>query len=209
MLYLGCFFLWGNISVYVLSYFHEHDPSASYSFVFMVDSMLILAQWTGYQIGTYLFQKRRWHPKLVVAVGAIISLGGVFASSYTVSVAPYLALYCLMNGLGCGMCYMVPLICGWEWFPQNKGLVTGCILGGYGFGSFIFSQISTKLVNPDNASPEANPDSDIDYYGPEVADRVPMMIRTLVYIWSGLALISVFLISRKPETLKEESELDS
>ena len=99
------------------------------------------------------------------------------------------------------MCYMVPLICGWEWFPENKGLVTGCILGGYGFGSFIFSQISTKLVNPDNASPEANPDSDsdVDFYGPDVADRVPMMIRTLVYIWSGLALISVFLISRKPE----------
>ena len=24
MLYLGCFFLWGNIAIYVLSYFHEY-----------------------------------------------------------------------------------------------------------------------------------------------------------------------------------------
>ena len=23
MMYLGCFFLWGNISIYVLSYFHK------------------------------------------------------------------------------------------------------------------------------------------------------------------------------------------
>ena len=151
-------------------------------------------------------QKRRWHPKLIIALGAGISLGGVFASSYTVSVAPYLALYCLMNGLGCGMNYILPLICGWEWFPDNKGIVTGITLGGYGFGSFIFTQISTKLVNPNNASPIPNPDpdSDIDYYGPEVADRVPLMIRTLVYIWAGLVFLSLVLITRVPEPRNKE-----
>ena len=41
MLYLGCFFLWGNISVYVLSYFHYSNPNASFGFVFLVDTMLI------------------------------------------------------------------------------------------------------------------------------------------------------------------------
>ena len=55
MLYLGCFFLWGNISVYVLSYFVQFNPQASYGFIFMVDSMLVLFNWAGYQIGTYLF----------------------------------------------------------------------------------------------------------------------------------------------------------
>ena len=44
-----------------------------------------------------------------------------------------------MNGLGCGMAYFVALICCWEYFPKRKGLVTGVILGGYGFGSFIFA----------------------------------------------------------------------
>ena len=48
MLYLGCFFLWGNISIYVLSYFHEKSPSASYDFIFLVDSILVLANWMGY-----------------------------------------------------------------------------------------------------------------------------------------------------------------
>ena len=83
-----------------------------------------------------------------------------------------------MNGLGSGMCYLVPLICGWEWFPQNKGLVTGCVLGGFGFGSFIFAQVSTKLVNPENIQAyvvdPANPD--ITFHGPEVAGRVPYML---------------------------------
>lgn len=199
MLYLGCFFLWGNISIYVLSYFHEYNPDASFDFVFLVDSFLILSNWFGYQVGVYVFQKRRWHPKLVIGVGATISLTGVFLSSLTVSIGPYLACYCLLNGLGCGMCYMVPLICGWEWFPEKRGLVTGITLGGYGFGSFIFSQISTKLVNPNND--KADPllvDGDIDLFGPEVADRVPFMIQTLVYIWACLAFVSILLISRKP-----------
>ena len=48
MLYLGCFFLWGNISVYVLSYFHEFQPNASYGFVFLVDSFLVFFNWIGY-----------------------------------------------------------------------------------------------------------------------------------------------------------------
>ena len=55
MLYLGCFFLWGNISVYVLSYFHYYDPNASFGFIFVVDSLLVLFNLCGYQVGTYLF----------------------------------------------------------------------------------------------------------------------------------------------------------
>ena len=55
MIYLGCFFLWGNISIYVLSYFYLKDPDTSYGFVFLVDTMLLLANWCGYQLGTFLF----------------------------------------------------------------------------------------------------------------------------------------------------------
>ena len=55
MLYLGCFFLWGNISVYYLSYFHYYNPETDFSFVFLVDALLVLFNLIGYQIGTYLF----------------------------------------------------------------------------------------------------------------------------------------------------------
>ena len=81
-------------------------------------------------------------------MGGAVSLTGVFCSSYAQDLEWYLFFYCVMNGLGCGMCYFVALICAWEWYPDRKGLVTGLTLGGYGFGSFIFAQISTKLVNP-------------------------------------------------------------
>lgn len=201
MLYLGCFFLWANISIYVLSYFHEFHPDSSYGFIFIVDSMLVLFNWCGYWIGVYLFQNLKWNPKFIILLGCGMALVGVYLSSYTKRLATYLPLYCLLNGLGCGMNYLVPLICGWEWFPERKGLVSGLTLGGYGFGSFIFSLISTKLVNPEGKSAEIEDpnNKDVKFFTPDVADRVPMMLRTLVYIWAGFVFVAVLLISRRPE----------
>ena len=69
MIYLGCFFLWGNISIYVLSYFHETNPDVNYGFIFLVDTFLVLANCIGYQIGTFLLQKLRWHPKVILSLG--------------------------------------------------------------------------------------------------------------------------------------------
>jgi MFS family permease len=148
-------------------------------------------------MGAFLMNNKRIHPKLIVGFGGAFALCGVFFSSFTKSLGPYLTLYTGMNGIGCGMCYMVPLICAWEFFPEKKGLMTGIITGAYGFGSFIFSLISTKLVNPDKENPTIN-GGNITYFAPDVADRVPFMIRTLAYIWTSFVVISVFLITRKP-----------
>ena len=105
------------------------------------------------------------------------------------------------------MCYFVALICAWEWYPDKKGLVTGLTLGGYGFGSFIFAQISTKLVNPEGVNASVyDPKNDVTYFDKAIANRVPFMIRTLVYIWSVFVLIALLLISRKPKIAKETLE---
>jgi OFA family oxalate/formate antiporter-like MFS transporter len=200
MLYLGCFFLWANISIYVLSYFHEINPGVSFGFTFLVDAVLVATQLVGYNIGLYLFQNRRWNPKIIIALGSTISLVGVYGSSLTENISGYLGCYCVLNGLGCGMCYLVPLICGWEWFPDRKGMVSGVTLGGYGFGSFIFSLVSTHLVNPDGVNPSIKDPNNptLTFYDTDVTSRVPFMIQTLVYIWAGLAFMGVLLITRKP-----------
>ena len=37
------------------------------------------------------------------------------------------------------------------------------------------------------------------FFGPEVADRVPYMLRTLVYIWTALVVVALALITRPPK----------
>ena len=56
---------------------------------------------------------------------------------------------------------MIPVYIGFLYFPQKKGMVSGIILTGYGFGTFIFSLIILGIVNPENYSPIKSGD---DFY---------------------------------------------
>ena len=62
MMFCGSFFLWANISVYVLSYLHWKSvqaggrfPDVGVNVIYYVDLALILLNVTGYNVGTYLF----------------------------------------------------------------------------------------------------------------------------------------------------------
>jgi len=98
---------------------------------------------------------------------------------------------------GIGFCYFPPLICGWEWIPERKGLVTGIILGAFGFGSFVFGFISMYICNPDNESPVPAPNGS-KFYSQAVALRVPSLLKTLALSWFFLALVAVLLVKRNP-----------
>lgn len=197
MLWLGCFFLWGNINVYVISYFYKFDQDIDLSFIFLVDTLLIFFEISGYNIGLVLIQKYRLNVKIVLACGAFIALSGFYLSSFAKSIPVYIACYTLLNGLGTGLCYFVPLVASWEYFPHRKGLITGVILASYGIGSLIFSLVSTRLVNPEGLLPTII-DGDTAFFDSRVADRVPYMLRTLTFIWIVPISIAILLIKRKP-----------
>ena len=101
--------------------------------------------------------------------------------------------------------YWTPIMCGWEWFPDNKGTVSGLIIGGFGFGAFIYGFVSTAIVNPDDASKVPN-DEGIEYYPAEIANRVPKMYRECLISWVVLAIAGVALIQRNPEYVQKEKE---
>ena len=101
----------------------------------------------------------------------------------------YLVLSAGFFPMGIGLCYWTPIICGWEWFPENKGLVTGIIVGGFGLGAFIFGLITSAVANPDNLE-RVEIDGE-DYFPKEVADNVPKMYNALQLGWLVLAIICV------------------
>lgn len=75
---------------------------------------------------------------------------------------------------------------------HRKGLVTGIIVAGFGFGGFFFGLIATKIANPNNLGVNKQ-----GLYPKEVADNVPLMLRILCAIWAMLVIISLFLIVPK------------
>ena len=61
-----------------------------------------------------------------------------------------------------------------RWFPNNKGMAMGIVVGGFGGGAFIFNQIQTAILNPDNIA------TDGEYFtDEELLNRVPNLMLIL------------------------------
>jgi len=77
-------------------------------------------------------------------------LGSVFAASFSTSWRAFVFFYGFIFPIGIGLTYWVPIMSGWEWFPDDKAKVAGFIVAGFGFGAFIFGFVTTGIVNPEN-----------------------------------------------------------
>ena len=110
--------------------------------------------------------------------------------------------FTIIFGVGYGFCngiaYTVPLKICWDIYPEQKGMVSGVIICGFGVGSFIFSFISTMLVNPLNIKTRINyienGDNSIRLYGDEVALKVPYMIIYMCILWSIICCFGIILL---------------
>jgi len=74
----------------------------------------------GQMLGVPLAEK--YGPR-VVLFGSILIITSAVCTSYFASSYPlFVALYGIINGFATGMAYMVPVVCGWKYFPNNKGI---------------------------------------------------------------------------------------
>jgi MFS family permease len=94
-----------------------------------------------------------------------------------VNISTVILIYGFGSGLGCGSAYMASIIAAQKWFPARKGLFTGVIVAGFGFGGLIFTNLQTLYLNPNNLPPNET----TGYFGKEVYDRVPNL-----FLYSGI-----------------------
>ena len=59
----------------------------------------------------------------------------------------------LMAGVGVGFAYIVPIATCVRWFPEQKGLVTGVAVAGFGGGAALVSNIAGELMDSMQMSP--------------------------------------------------------
>lgn len=84
-------------------------------------------------------------PKKTASIGALAyGLGFLVASYSQTSFFMLLFGISLLSGIGIGFAYVVPLSVCLKWFPNQKGLVTGLSVGGFGGGAIILSAIIEK-----------------------------------------------------------------
>jgi MFS transporter, OFA family, oxalate/formate antiporter len=100
-------------------------------------SLLIILQTWFSPFQAYLVD--RFGPRLLISIGAFLSGGSwVLASSVDSLWALYLT-YGVIGGFGTGIIYVGIIGLMVRWFPDRRGLATGLVAAGYGFGAFFTS----------------------------------------------------------------------
>ncbi|XP_037084341.1 L-lactate transporter-like [Pollicipes pollicipes] len=119
--------------------------------------------------GSVLYE--RCGPRLVVLLGSVVASGATALTSVSVktSLMWVIMTYGVMNGVGMGLVYTVPLLVGCKWFPNSKGRVSGILTAGFGLSGMVFTAIQTSFINPDNVSTE----EDGFFRDAALLDRVP------------------------------------
>ena len=110
-----------------------------------------------------------------------------------------------MIGIGDGLTHLQPLNVAMGWFPEKKGLVVGIIESGYGLSAFVFDQIQTAYINPDNVMIGDDGYWDND----EVLDRVPTIFVILGGVYLALQMVALTLITPPPPSLSDDYNLSS
>ncbi|XP_025078696.1 LOW QUALITY PROTEIN: uncharacterized protein LOC112554856 [Pomacea canaliculata] len=203
---LGTLYTFGNLSPYLTSYIRKHSsPDLQYTDSVWIFAVTGMGQGTSMYFGGVL--ERRFGPRITVIIGAWFMSLGVLLTYFTVqySFEAAVVTYGLMFGLGIGVAYAVPIACGMRWLPKKKGLVSGCVVAGFGAGAFIFDQVQTAFINPDNKAPNETIAGEKYFSQEDVLERVPTIFLLLGGCYAAMQLLGVLLLSNPPPDYLESS----
>jgi oxalate/formate antiporter len=96
--------------------------------------LIVLQTWLSPVQG---FLVEKLGPRLLIGVGALLSGAGWIASSSIESLWGLYASYGLLCGIGTGIVYIGIIGLMVKWFPERRGLATGVVAAGYGFGAIL------------------------------------------------------------------------
>ncbi|XP_045613496.1 uncharacterized MFS-type transporter YhjX isoform X2 [Procambarus clarkii] len=200
---LGNLYSFGNMMTYMVSYMHGRvDHSIDYGNFIWVNSITTAAQGLFMVFGGLL--EKRIGPKLTCFIGCTLVSAGIMLTYYTINVSLFTVVltYGLLSGLGMALSYVTPLACGMQWYPEQKGLINGLIVAGFGLGALGSTNLQTLYLNPHNTSPESN-----GYFvDPGILDKVPSVFIVLGLTFLAMQYIGCLLIRRPVVAEGQESE---
>ena len=84
----------------------------------------------------------------IILAGVFYAVGFVVASMATTPIILYMG-FGVLSGLGTGFAYNAVMGTISAWFPDKQGLISGILLMGFGFSSFIVGKLFAYLAPAD------------------------------------------------------------
>ena len=118
------------------------------------------------------------------------------------------ATYGFVSAFGQNIALIPTLTTSMKWFPKQKGVTMGIVVGGFGGGAFVFNTIQTAILNPDNVSPAISGPDQGYFTDADLLDRVPGLLLILGGIYLILGMIACMLITQPPDDWLHENADD-
>lgn len=140
MLFAGIIYAWSILKVPFAEDFGWKAEQLSLNFTLTMCSFCL-----GGLLGSFLSRKIGVKPACIISAvfaGSGMALTGFLNGSNVILL--YLT-YAILAGLGIGIAYNVVISTVTAWFPDKKGLCTGCLMMGFGASSLILGNIADSL----------------------------------------------------------------
>nr|CDS25341.1 oxalate:formate antiporter [Hymenolepis microstoma] len=175
------------------------DPNVEMGSAVWISAIALSMQGVSMPIGGALLPLMGY--RAIVILGCIINSGSVLLTYYTIQKGfIYVVLtYAVTLGFGFGFSYAIIFSVAGSWFPKQRTLITGMIVGGFGLGALVFTPIQTIYINPNNLM--VNNETKL-FDDPELLDKVPKAFLVLGGSLAVLQLIGILLLNEKPEPKK-------
>lgn len=137
MICLGTVYAWSFFQTPIMNSYGWNNAQVSLTF-----SLAIFFLGLSAAVGGIFLPKLG--PRLLAVSGSILfSLGYAIAGlALSIPSLPLLYLgYGVIGGTGLGLGYVTPVATVAKWFPDKKGLATGIVVMGFGFGALVMSKI--------------------------------------------------------------------
>ncbi|MBR4282868.1 MAG: MFS transporter [Clostridia bacterium] len=142
MLVAGIIYAWSILKVPLAEDFGWQPQQLSLNFTLTMCCFCL-----GGLLGSFL--SRKIGAKLSTIISAVMSGGGMALTGFLNgnSIFMLYLTYAILAGLGIGIAYNVVISTVSAWFPDKKGLCTGCLMMVFGASSLILGSLADKLFN--------------------------------------------------------------
>lgn len=140
MLFAGVLYAWSILKSPLNSEFGWEPSALAFNFTLAMTFFCI-----GGLLGAYL-SGRAGHRVALIAAGVLSAAGFVLTSALQgTAVGLLYVTYGVLAGLGIGIAYNVVIATVSAWFPDKKGLCSGCLMMGFGASALVLGNAADAM----------------------------------------------------------------
>jgi MFS transporter, OFA family, oxalate/formate antiporter len=134
---LGTVYAWSYFQNPLVEEYGWSNGQVAWVFSLAICFLGLAAAWGGLQLP-------RFGPRKLAVTGGLLFGAGYLLAALALRQRSLLLLdlgYGVLGGVGLGLGYVTPVATVAKWFPDKKGLATGMVIMGFGFGALVMSKV--------------------------------------------------------------------